>query len=408
VSHPEIAILGAGPVGLEAALAAVAAGRSFRVFEAGPTVATGVRSWGHVRLFTHWDMNVSDRMRSALEAVGHRVPSGSACPTGTELLEEVLRPIAELPEIAPWLRLNSRVIEIGRDGLLKSDQIGTADRATPPFRLIVRDQDGCERIEFADVVLDCSGTYDQPNALGKGGVRAPGESSAAEHIVRQIPDFEASSVTASPALWAGQRILLVGAGHSAQTAALSLAKIAETDPTTRVTWVIRNLSPTFGAIEDDPLGPREILVRTALSLATAGDTPFDVRLGRSVESVAPTPDGVGVSLGDEETVTVDVILSLTGSVGNDRMYRQLQVHECWATSGPMKLASALLGASSVDCLSQESHGADSLRNPEPNFYIVGSKSYGRNTTFLLRVGWGQVDEVFSLLPEQPVHPDGAA
>ena len=79
------------------------------------------------------------------------------------------------------------------------------------------------------------------------------------------------------------------------------------------------------------------------------------------------------------------------------MYRQLQVHECYATSGPMKLSAALLSSSSTDCLTQESQGADTLVNPEPDFFILGVKSYGRNTTFLLRVGWDQVEEVFGLL-----------
>ena len=94
---------------------------------------------------------------------------------------------------------------------------------------------------------------------------------------------------------------------------------------------------------------------------------------------------------------VDRILSLTGYVGDHRLYRQLQVHECYATSGPMKLAAALLGAGSDDCLTQESHGADTLVNPEPGFFLLGSKSYGRNPTFLMRVGWQQVEEVFGLL-----------
>ena len=88
------------------------------------------------------------------------------------------------------------------------------------------------------------------------------------------------------------------------------------------------------------------------------------------------------------------------AVDDHLLYRQLQVHECYATSGPMKLAAALLGSTSQDCLAQESHGADTLANPEPNFFIVGSKSYGRNNTFLMRTGWQQVDEVFSLLQEQ--------
>ena len=123
--------------------------------------------------------------------------------------------------------------------------------------------------------------------------------------------------------------------------------------------------------------------------------------GVVVESLSPLNGGYQVTLrrkdGGRERLVVDRILSLTGSVGDHSLYRQLQVHECYATSGPMKLAAALLGSTGGDCLTQESHGADTLVNPEPNFFILGSKSYGRNNTFLMRVGWQQVDEVFSLL-----------
>ena len=104
---------------------------------------------------------------------------------------------------------------------------------------------------------------------------------------------------------------------------------------------------------------------------------------------------------DREEVEVDRILALTGSVGDHMLYRQLQVHECYATSGPMKLAAALLGEAggSADCLTQTSHGAETLVNPEPGFFLLGSKSYGRNSTFLMRVGWQQVEEVFGLMEE---------
>ena len=92
-------------------------------------------------------------------------------------------------------------------------------------------------------------------------------------------------------------------------------------------------------------------------------------------------------------------LALTGRVGDHLLYRQLQVHECYATSGPMKLAAALLGQSGAggDCLDQTSLGPDTLKNPEPGFFILGMKSYGRRNDFLMRVGWQQVDEVFQLL-----------
>ena len=78
------------------------------------------------------------------------------------------------------------------------------------------------------------------------------------------------------------------------------------------------------------------------------------------------------------------MIATVGYGPDNSIYRELQVHECYATRGPMKLAATLLGASSTDCMAQESAGADTLKNPEPNFYIIGNKSYGRNPTFLIR------------------------
>ena len=396
-----LAILGTGPIGLEVALAASEAGLPFTLYEADEQVAGNVRSWGHVQLFTPWSMNVSARARAALEAIGARPPSGDECPTGTELVARVLEPISRLPSIGPHIQFGTRVLEVSRDGLLKSDEIGTGVRGQRPFRLLVQDPDGAERIDHADVVLDCTGTYDQPNALGLGGIHAPGERGLEEYIIRRIPDLEVPLFQGDAVGWAGERLLLVGAGHSAQTTARDLETLVSRSPETTVIWAIRNSEPSFGAVHGDPLIARDALVRHARRLALDEDSPFDVRLGRSVDGLEASPEGIVVRLrkndGDSEVVVVDRIISLTGSVGDARMYRQLQVHECWATSGPMKLASALLSSSSVDCLTQEGHGADTLKNPEPNFFILGSKSYGRNATFLMRVGWEQVDEVFSLL-----------
>ena len=400
-----IAILGAGPVGLEAALAAAEAGWAFTVFESSSDVAGNVRSWGHVQLFTPWSMNVSSRVRARLAEVGREPPNGEECPTGDQLVDQVFEPLAEAPEISPHVQLDTRILEISRDGLLKNDEIGTGVRARHTFRLLVRDAGGQERVEHADIVLDCTGTYDNPNALGLGGIAAPGERAADNYIIRRIPDFGAPILMGDAPGWGGMRILLVGSGHSAQTVARDLLGVIERVPETRVTWTMRSASPTFGAVENDALPARDSLVEQARALAYGSDSPFDVRLGRSVHALETGPDGIIVSLraedGSIEHVLVDRIISMTGSVGDARMYRQLQVHECYATSGPMNLAAALLASSSADCLTQESQGADTLKNPEPDFYILGSKSYGRNSTFLLRVGWAQVDEVFSLLGTSP-------
>lgn len=394
--RPRIAILGAGPTGLEAALAAAERGLDFTLYEQAGRVAGHVRAWGHVRLFSPWSLDVSPRMRRALAAAGHAVPDDGGCPTGDELVARVFEPLAALPAIAPHLRLGTRVLAVGREGLLKHEEIGTGERARRPFRLLVTDAGG-ERAERADVVLDCTGTYSYPNRLGDGGVPAPGESALEERIVRVIPD-----VAAEAGDWAGRAILLVGAGHSAQSAAVALAELAAARPGTRVYWALRRPAPAWNVDPDDALPERSALVARARAAAEAEGSGIEPIWGVVVEALRPAGERVAVTLraldGATRELEVDRVLSLTGYVGDASLYRQLQVHECYATSGPMKLAAALLAeGGGGDCLEQESHGAEALVNPEPGFFLLGSKSYGRNSTFLMRVGWQQVDEVFSLL-----------
>lgn len=402
-SRPHVAILGAGPIGLEAALAAAEADLPFTLYEASGSIAANVRDWRHVRLFSPWDLNVSPRVRDRLGRAGLEPPEGDACPTGGELLEKVLEPLAELPEIAPRLRLDHRVVTMGRDGLVKNDEIGTGARAHRPFRLLVRNGQGSERIERADAVLDCTGSYAEPNALGDGGIPAPGEAQvdAAGRIGHRIPCLEDPDEAAH---YAGRTTLLVGAGHSAQTAVRDLAELARREPGTRVIWALRGDASGLTPIADDPLTERAELMARAAELASGNSPAVEIRTGVVVESLEVDGERVAVSLrrrdapGDSgELVTVDRVLALTGSVGDHHLYRQLQVHECYATSGPMKLAAALLGEAGGDCLAQTGHGVETLLNPEPGFFILGSKSYGRNSTFLLRVGWEQIDDVLGSL-----------
>jgi len=407
-----IAIIGAGPVGLDAALAVRERGHRVTVYEAAPHPAGHLRAWGHVRLFSPWSMNASPRMREALPEVDRSLDvDEEASPTGHELADRVLDPLWTLPELARGLKLGTRVVAVGREGTLKHEEIGSPSRGRRPFRVLLTDDASREWVEHHDVVLDCSGTYGNPNALGDGGIPAPGEVRLADRISRRIPDLASEGEG-----WRGRTILLVGAGHSAQTAARELADFASRHAGTRVLWTVRQPEPHWEVVEGDPLPLRSQLTRDARSVARGASDRVTFLPGRVVDALARDGDRVQVRLrgrssddeapggaeGEDATVVeVDRILALTGGVGDHTLYRQLQVHECYATSGPMKLAAALLGAGGGgDCLTQESHGAETLMNPEPDFFIVGDKSYGRNNTFLLTVGWSQVDEVFGVLDQQ--------
>ncbi|MGI8632738.1 MAG: flavoprotein [Solirubrobacterales bacterium] len=391
----KIAILGAGPVGLEAALAAAERGWSFRVYEASLRPAGHVRSWGHVRAFTPWDMNVSPRAEGALTAAGIAVPSEGRTPTGDELADELLDPLAGLDTIAPHIRLGHKVLAVGRQGLLKHEEISSPERAARPFSILVSGPDG-ERIEHAEAVLDCTGTYGKPNTLGDAGIPAPGETELADRIDRRIPDLT------DPAGWAGQIVLLTGAGHSAQTAARELAELARQAPDTRVIWSTRSPSPDWGAVDNDPLPARAELNAAAAALARGDSGAVEFLPGHVTSRLAERVGKIAVTLanGSATEVEVDRVLSLNGGIGDNELYRQLQVHECYATCGPITLSAALLEGDSSDCMAQGGQGADVLRNPEPRFFIVGAKSYGRNSQFLMRTGWQQVDDVIGILADE--------
>lgn len=386
----QVAILGAGPIGLQAALACADAGWDYTVYESGERAGAAVRRWGHVRLFTPWERNVSDRMRARFAAA----PAGPHCPTGAELVSELLEPLAALSELTDRIHYRSRVVAVAREGLLKHEAIGTDARATAAFRLLVDTPSG-ERVTRADLVLDCTGTYHNPNTLGDGGIPAPGERALDERITRTLPD------TTDAARWAGT-VLLVGAGKSAQTAARDLAAL----PDTTLEWVVRDPDPDWGEIPADSLPERQRLVDVARGLTGGASDRVSVHTGTTVDSLAEHRQRIRVGLHTPDgrrELLADHVVSLTGYAADATLYRQLQVHECYATAAPMNLAAALLGTAGGDCLAQPSFGVDTLRNPEPHFFVLGIKSYGRTNTFLLRVGYTQVDQIIADYQHPPAH-----
>jgi glycine/D-amino acid oxidase-like deaminating enzyme len=153
----KIAIVGAGPVGLEAALYARYLGYEVDLYERG-RAAEHLRRWAHVTPFTPWGMNTTSLATAALTAQNERwTPAApEAYLTYGELVERYFQPLADCDLLADCLQPQTEVVAIGREGLLRSDWFDDERRIDVPFRLLVRDAEGRERIEFAEVVLDCS------------------------------------------------------------------------------------------------------------------------------------------------------------------------------------------------------------------------------------------------------------
>lgn len=393
-----LAIVGAGPVGLEAACAALDHGFDVHVFERGE-VGANVQAWGHVRMFTPWSMNVGPCSAARLRAAGRDAPAGESCPTGADLADQVLIPLAALPELKDRVHTHAQVVHVSRRGALKGDLVGDPRRREHPFRLLVRDAGGRENVLHAFAVIDASGTYGSPNWAGDGGIPARGEEYLAPQMSYHVEDVRGLA----RARHAGKRTLVVGGGASAATTVVALAELASEVPGTAVTWAMREGEPRFaGEVEPDSLPARAALYARARELATTTGTPVTWIGGAVVEGFeynsATHRFRVALRIGEQARLEeADRVVVNAGFGPDNSLYRELQVHECWASRGPMKLSAALLGAAGADCTAMPVLGVDQLGNPEPDFYVLGAKSYARSNSFLLRTGYTQVRQAIEAL-----------
>lgn len=149
-----VAIIGAGPVGLAAAAHALERGLEPTVLEAGDGAGHAVRQWSHVRMFSPWTYNVDKASERLLREDGWNAPDPSHYPTGGELVEHYLEPLATRTRLKDHVRTRARVLSIARAGF---DKVKTIGRDRVPFEIRYQNGRGPE-VMRADVVIDASGT----------------------------------------------------------------------------------------------------------------------------------------------------------------------------------------------------------------------------------------------------------
>jgi thioredoxin reductase len=382
-----VAVIGAGPVGLAAAAHLLARGLEPRIFEAGHTVGASIREWGHVRVFSPWEYNVDPAAVELLERHGWAAPEGDGYPTGAELVERYLEPLAATPEIASRLRLRARVTGVTRAGI---DKLKDAGRDQAPFELVF-ERDGTEVRELFAGVIDASGTWTRPNPLGAGGLPAAGERAFADRIAYGIPDV----LGADRARYAGSRVLVVGSGHSAFNAILDLVALRDSEPATQIVWAIRGEAPgrKYGGGGDDQLPERGALGASVRALVEDGS----VALAGGFQTRSITDRGGRIVLADGgRELVADEVIAATGFRPDLTLLGELRLDLDVRVEAARALA-PLIDPNLHSCGSVPPHGADELSHPDSGVYIVGMKSYGRAPTFLLRTGYEQVRSVVAAL-----------
>ncbi|MGF7178144.1 NAD(P)-binding domain-containing protein [Azospirillum doebereinerae] len=351
-----IIVIGAVPVGLAATAHLLNRGLEPLVLEAAPDIAAHVRDWAQVQLFSPWRYNIDHAARALLEAGGWQAPPPDALPTGGELVDHYLRPLAALPPIAARLRLNHRVTAISRQGV---DKVKTAGRAAAPFVVRVATPAGDTELQ-ASAVLDASGTWSTPNPMGANGLPAIGEAANAARIAYGIPDV----LGAARARYAGKRVLVVGSGHSAANALLDLATLAEEEPGTGVVWAVRggdDLRRVFGGGDADALRARGALGTALRRRQESG--AIELVTGFRAAAVVVEDGRLAVENGGGRRIAgIDAIIVATGQRPDLAPLRELRLRldpwlECADALGP------LIDPNLHSCGTVRPHGVRELTPP---------------------------------------------
>jgi len=380
-----IAIIGAGPQGLAAAAQLLERGIEPLVFERGAAAGAAVTDWHDVRMFSEWPELVDGPARRLLEGAGQEIPA-SGFPTGAEWASDYLVPLASA--LGSRVRVGATVTGVARSG---RDRLVDAGRAEAPFEVQVTNADGSEERIIARAVLDASGTWSQPNPAGAAGLPALGERAAAADglISYRIPmETEADAL-------AGKHVVVIGSGHSASHAVIRLAALVERAPGTRVEWLIRRGTPSGLASENDQLPERGALGgRAAQTVESGAVTQVHGFRTAAFESAADKLTIVGE---DATRITdVDHVIALTGFRPDTSFLSELRVSLDPSLEAVADLAEQI-DPNIHSCGTVRASGVVQLAQPEPDFYIVGAKSYGRAPTFLALTGYEQVRSIVAEL-----------
>lgn len=379
ISYP-VAILGAGPIGLAAAAHLKAYNVPFIILEK-HEVAANVASWEHVQLFSPWEFNVDSAAKKLLEQAGWKMPNKEVIPTGKALREDYLLPLSK--QFSEQLRTNEEVIAITKQD---TDKMKTADRSSKPFLIFTKNERAIKTYK-ASAIIDATGTWGHSNPAVSHGVYLQSERAVADRITYTIPN-----VSAQVERYANKRIAVVGSGHSAINSLLQLVTVKETYPETDITWILRKkrVEDALGGGMNDELAARGELglkMKDIMDHKTIQvETPF------YIQSVLEKDNGLFLKGTNRKIGPFDELVVNTGNRPDFSFHSELRYDVDASTEAVSSIAS-LIDPNFHSCGSVPAHGEKELRQPEPNFYIVGSKSYGRAPTFLMATGYEQVRSI---------------
>ncbi|MFW6021040.1 MAG: diguanylate cyclase [Guyparkeria sp.] len=381
----DLLVIGAGPLGIEAGVYGQRLGLETRIVEQGDRVAAAMQRCRPIRMFSPWYYNHSPLGIEQLRSAGRYIrPEGTE--TWNEYLTNYLEPLAQVARLD--VRYNLTVERIGRAGISRTDMVG-ATRAQYPFKVLVSDAEDGEHYLYAWRVIDASGVMGQPLPIGEGRIPALGETEQAGRIYYHPCDLKGCCGGPAGPTW-----LVIGNTYFAAGVLEQIRELMDADPATRLIFIEeQGRQPYVAYLKNDLFEPRVELIQRANALLDGGHPGVTLYDDCRIRRVDTLGRGFRVSLDGprgEESVVADQLVACTGYKANTQLFDDLQVHLCYASGAPMGNAAAMLDDTLAHRHTPWVPGIEAVKNPEPNFYVLGAKSYGRNPGYSLHIGLGQI------------------
>lgn len=364
-----IAIVGAGPVGVEAALYARFLGYFVMLFD---TRRVGHRTLacGDELLAQPWSELTSPLGLAALAAQGTAsdLPASDAQISCRQYVEQYLIPVARTDLLYESVQINSPVTSISRTCCSTASAAALDRRSEQEFRLLIDSQQRGEYTQLADIVLDCSGLSRLPGLASGGGIAIGERANSHEMLLGRL-----DVLGKQRARLAGKHALIYGRDWAACANALDIVRLAEEAPGTRATWIVpKQLS------EQDPLRlsaetPAEFVAAAQRLVANQGsDSTIGCIAAWGTEATRfDATEGWRVRLQIEEEETLDV--------QGDVFINCSDARRDWNMVDSMPLATEV--------------SADGLTG-EPHYYVLGNKAVGPDASFAVPLVFEQIKQVF--------------
>jgi hypothetical protein len=195
--------------------------------------------------------------------------------------------------------------------------------------------------------------------------------------------------------------LLYGDDYYAAATLIAFEQLAADEPATGIHWVV-----PIGAAGSVAGGcaVRDAMIESALVLAADTLGWLNWHGAYSIRSIRWRPETATFSValaGDTESeIVVDRIVSAVGRRPDYLLSSELPIELDGVWEAPARLARAFDAGGLSESRGPAADDANVVLTSEPNFYVLGAKSYGRHPQFSYSAGLQQIRALFSIIGER--------